>query len=171
MDTLGSSGLKQSKPLGWETPFRTNTKCCRLCTACVWEMSVWSGPVCNMWSSCQECISLKQRGSTHTLEQTRWSHSKATPHTLGDSQLVWHQTICGPVYPRELRWSCGSVCVCVCACACVLNIVFHLDLKAWKTSIPIERWGWLRTRIVSLVQSDPVNYSSAHTGKWTGLDS
>lgn len=39
-------------------------------------------------------------GGGTVLEQTRWSHSKATPHVLVFSQLVRHQTICGLVYPQ-----------------------------------------------------------------------
>lgn len=51
------------------------------------------------------------------LEQTRWSHSKATPHVLVFSQLVPHQTICGPVYPR------AEVVMQNCAYACALDVL------------------------------------------------
>lgn len=132
---------------GGETPYRTNTSpaCCAHNTAgrcerysmirtCVWYVKLMSGMY----------LSEPGREGGHSLEQTRWSHSKATPHTLGVSQLVWHQTICGPVYPREPRWSCGTVRACVrvrvCSEHCFTLITQHLkDFNTyWKATIRAE---------------------------------
>lgn len=105
--------------LGGEPPCRTNTRCaCQAQPCWVWD---WYSKIKNLclWASCQERTSPNRdgRGGGTVLEQTRWSHSKATPHVLVFSQLVRHQTICGPVYPQ------AEVVMQNCACACALDIM------------------------------------------------
>lgn len=90
---------------------------------------------CNMCCLCYEGICKRQRGQP-TLKWTRWRRSKATPLTLGVSQLVWLQTICGPVYPKVwvVMW---NVCVDMRLWVCThVDIVFHLDCKALKALVP-----------------------------------
>lgn len=157
----------RSYPAAWETPFSANKHHTLLG---VWGILhdknlcvIREAHVGNV-----QLLSVKRRGE-HTLQQTRWSHSKVSPHTIGVSQLVWHHTICGPVYPRELCWSCGADCVCVCVCVIIYACVWIL-FSCW-TARP--KWFQYllkaRTKIVSLVQADPINYSTAHNANWTLL--
>lgn len=91
-------------------------------------------------------------GGGTVLEQTRWSHSKATPHVLLFSQLVRHQTICGPVYPQT------EVVVQHCARTCARDMmIITSDTQNMFIKFQMETKIVLFFVFFFLVQADPVH--------------
>lgn len=133
----------------------------------VWEIQ-YDKDLCVICEAHVRNVSLWSRGRAHSGTDKMESQQGNTPHpgSLPAGVTPDHLWACLSQRAEVVMWICA--CVCVWICVCVFNIVFHSDCKAWETSVPFEKWQFeMRTEIVSLVRADPVNYSSAHNGKWT----